>query len=217
MQRDHLFWDRQNQRIQRVAAQINHADAQHTEARQAGQHALHELPRAVPQVESPQARALAQELDHGAEQRAVIAVPDQRAAERLEARQHGVRASDDVVAREHDARRGGLLERAVQRERAQRGRVRDAREHERRDARVDEVEVRQAPDGGGLEGEVPRVRALQVRAERQAPQRARVPVEHRAHLAHVCEAVVVFGPQAEGAEVAEGGLRAGDVSTNALC
>ena len=61
-----------------------------------------------------------------------------------------------------------------------------------REARVDELEVREVADGRRLERMVPRVVALQVRAEREVSECALILVEDRTHFAHIREAVVIF-------------------------
>ena len=70
--------------------------------------------------------------------------------------------------------------------------MRDAREHDVRDARVDEVEVRQLANRPALKRAVPRMRPCQIRTQRQPPQSRRVVVEDSADLAHIGEPVVVF-------------------------
>lgn len=110
-----------------------------------------------------------------------------------------------MIAPEHDRRRPRLLERPMQSEALQPRRVRDPREHKVRDPRVDEVEVREVRDGGGLEGGVPGVISLEVGAKRKVCEGARVSVEDGADLAHVREAVVVLRPEREFAEPFEGG------------
>ena len=167
---------------------------------------MRKIPRAASQVEPPELRPLAQELRDGLEEADVVVVADHDEAELLEVGQERVHAVDDVVAAEHDARAAGLLERAVEGERLEAVRVRDAREHDVRDARVDELELRQVPDRRRLERVVPRVVPLQVRAEREVPERALVLVEHGADLAHVCYAVVVLGAEDELAQAGEGAL-----------
>ena len=84
-----------------------------------------------------------------------------------------------------------------------------------RDARVDELEVREVADRRGLEGVVPRVVPLEVRAEREVPERRLVLVEDGADFAHVGEPVIVFCAQDKFAETAEGGLQQASVSARA--
>lgn len=74
-----------------------------------------------------------------------------------------------------------------------------------RDPRVDEVEVREVRDGGGLEGSVPGVISLEVGAEGKVCERARISVEDSADLAHVREPVVVLCSEREFAESFKGG------------
>ena len=98
--------------------------------------------------------------------------------------------------------------------------MRDAREDDVRDARVDELELREVADRRGLEGVVPGVVPLEVGAEREVPERGLVLVEDGADFAHVGEPVVVLCAQDEFAETAEGGLQKASVSaraTPAIC
>ena len=74
-----------------------------------------------------------------------------------------------------------------------------------RDARIDEIKVRQRADRRALERAVPRVVPCEVRAEREVRERALVLVEHRAHLAHVREPVVVLRAERELAQASEVG------------
>lgn len=110
-----------------------------------------------------------------------------------------------MIAPEHHRRRPRLLERPMQSEALQPWCVRDPREHEVRDACVDEVEVREVRDGGGLEGGVPGVISLEVGAEGKVCERARISVEDGADFAHVRKPVVVLCSERKFAESFEGG------------
>ena len=54
-----------------------------------------------------------------------------------------------------------------------------------------------------LERVVPGVVPLEVRAEREVPERFLVVVQDCPHLTHVCEAIVVFGTENESTQSAE--------------
>ena len=171
---------------------------------------MHKVPRAAAQIEPTQPRALAQKLRDGLEEADIVVVADHDEAELLEVREEGVHAVDDVVAAEDDARGTRLFERPVQSQTLESVRMGYAREHDVRDAGVDELEVSQVADCRRLEGVVPGVVPLEVGAEREVPERALVVVEHGADLAHVCEPVVVFGAEDEFTQAAEGALRRRD-------
>lgn len=128
---------------------------------------------------------------------------DQDEPERLEMGQERMLPVDNMVAAKHHRRRRRVLKHAVQCQALQVVCMGDARDDDVRDARVDEVEVREVLDRDGLEGKVPRVLPLEVRAEDEVPQRLLIVVEHLAHLAHVRPAVVIFCAQCELAQVAE--------------
>ena len=81
--------------------------------------------------------------------------------------------------------------------------MRDSAQDQVQDLCVHEVEVREVADRRALERAVPRVRALEVRAEREVPERFLVVVQDCPHLTHVCEAIVVFGTENESAQSAE--------------
>ena len=71
--------------------------------------------------------------------------------------------------------------------------------------RIHQIQLRQILYRHRPKRAVPAVFALEVRAEAEVPEGARVVVEHGAHFAHVGPAVVVFGAEGEFVEVAEGG------------
>lgn len=215
--RHYLCRDRFHQHPNSMGCEIRNPHPQHPQPRQLRQQTQNQLPRTIPQVQPPQPLPMSQKPPHTLIQPQLLVVPHQQEPKRLQMRQKRMPPLKHMVAPKHHARAAGLLKRPVQRQALQVVRVGDPREHEVRYPRIDEVEVREVLDGDGLEGAVPGVRAREVRAEDQVPERVLVLVEHRPHLAHVREPVVVFGAQGEFAEVAEFGDPDGVEVPAAVC
>lgn len=122
---------------------------------------------------------------------------------RLKVRQKAMAAVDNLVTAEDDRRRGRLLERAMECQALQIVCMGDARKHDVGDPRVDEVEVGEIFDGNRLESRIPGMVSFEVGSEHEVSQGVLVLVQHRPHLAHVCEAIVVLGTQCEFPQVTE--------------
>lgn len=139
---------------------------------------------------------------------------DEREAERFEVgkervggrtRRARAGAREDVVRAKDGGGRYGLVECSVEGERDEVVCVRDAREDDVRDARVDEFEVGEVLDRLRTKRRVPRVRAWEIRAERQVSERVRVVVQNPADFVHIGDAVVVLGTEGEAREGAKFG------------
>jgi len=209
MNRLHLVRKFADERIDGGAVEVRDAHAQDAQAREFGDESAHKLPRAATQIEPAQARTGAQELHDGDEEGQVVVVSDEREAEcfevgkeRVGRRTRRARAGDreDVVRAKDSGGCCRLVERSVEGERDEVMRVRDAREDNVGDARVDEFEVCEVLYRLRAKRRVPRVRAWEIRAERQVSERVCVVVENPADFVHIGDAVVVLGTEGESRE-----------------
>jgi hypothetical protein len=86
MDRLHFLRQSANERIDRVVGKTCDAHAQYTQARELRYKSAHELPRTGSQIEPAQARARAQKLYDGVEERQIVIMPNERKPEGFEVR-----------------------------------------------------------------------------------------------------------------------------------
>ena len=82
----HLLRKSANERIDRAVGKTCDTHAQHAQARELWDELAHEFPRTGTQIESAQARARAQKLYDGVEERQIAVITDERKTEGFEVR-----------------------------------------------------------------------------------------------------------------------------------